>query len=438
VEGTIAACRRIQLEGQTVLTRILAIAFVVVVLGSIAMGFLLHNRARMAEELARNSAVMAEHARMEAMRDRDNAERELDAARKRELQLTEQSASVAKDLATVTERLRTHGVAELPVDAAGWRDLFNVKPDDWRHGLATAQKLARLPGDRPIEILEEIWSGLSVPAREQLMKPFVFDPPHASVLRVLQLAALDAELSVRERAWQYLRSYALEDFSLDPVRCEAWLRAQKGRSLAETLEQSLREFATRQSGLSGPQAEVALELLARSSPAPWRVAGVGRTALMREVGLVDRLRSTALAGSDEGRKALEALATLDFGEAEQRDIFLPWIATDASRPMSFVACSAIGKPGNTWAVRPLLDYLDRALAEEPVSNAAVFAATRALGEIGDRSEIPTLIARIEARENYSTVYGIGYFALGKLTGVSYHESHGASFWAQWHAQNKSK
>ena len=37
-----------------------------------------------------------------------------------------------------------------------------------------------------------------------------------------------------------------------------------------------------------------------------------------------------------------------------------------------------------------------------------------------------------------TVYGIGYFALGPLTGVEYDESHNGAWWREWWAENQEK
>jgi predicted esterase len=44
-----------------------------------------------------------------------------------------------------------------------------------------------------------------------------------------------------------------------------------------------------------------------------------------------------------------------------------------------------------------------------------------------------------ARDNtYDTVYGIGYFGLGKLTGVQYDEGHDGNWWRQWFEKNKGR
>lgn len=49
-----------------------------------------------------------------------------------------------------------------------------------------------------------------------------------------------------------------------------------------------------------------------------------------------------------------------------------------------------------------------------------------------------MIALIEADNTYDTIYGIGYFGLGKLTGVSYDESHDGAWWREWWEKNKHR
>lgn len=52
--------------------------------------------------------------------------------------------------------------------------------------------------------------------------------------------------------------------------------------------------------------------------------------------------------------------------------------------------------------------------------------------------IPVLIGAIDADNSYATIYGLGYFGLGKLTGVKYSESHNGAWWRRWWEENKSK
>src|SRR5262245_50920393 len=103
-----------------------------------------------------------------------------------------------------------------------WLARFNEAPDDWRHGWQVAEEIAALPPDEALAIMTGVWPHLSVPVKEQVLKPFVFDGGHVHALKVLDLAATDAALSVQSRAFTYLQSYAFRDFSTDYEAYRAW------------------------------------------------------------------------------------------------------------------------------------------------------------------------------------------------------------------------
>jgi hypothetical protein len=42
-----------------------------------------------------------------------------------------------------------------------------------------------------------------------------------------------------------------------------------------------------------------------------------------------------------------------------------------------------------------------------------------------------MIAVIDADNTYDTVYGVGYFGLGRLIGVEYDKSHNGAWWRRW-------
>jgi hypothetical protein len=61
-----------------------------------------------------------------------------------------------------------------------------------------------------------------------------------------------------------------------------------------------------------------------------------------------------------------------------------------------------------------------------------------IGELKDPRAIPTLIGIIDADNTYDTVYGVGYFGLGRLTGVRYSKTHDGAWWRKWWDENKSR
>ena len=61
-----------------------------------------------------------------------------------------------------------------------------------------------------------------------------------------------------------------------------------------------------------------------------------------------------------------------------------------------------------------------------------------LAQLASPKTIPAMIALIDADNTYDTVYGIGYFGLGNMTGVTYDQSHNGAWWRQWWENNKQR
>lgn len=119
----------------------------------------------------------------------------------------------------------SEAVEEIAVDPlAHWLARFAENPDNWRHGLAVAGEIAKLPPDEALAIMTGVWPHLSVPAKEQALKPFVFGEGHEHALPLLHLAATDPSLSVQGRALGYLKEYAFQDFSTDYDAYLDWAR----------------------------------------------------------------------------------------------------------------------------------------------------------------------------------------------------------------------
>ena len=65
-------------------------------------------------------------------------------------------------------------------------------------------------------------------------------------------------------------------------------------------------------------------------------------------------------------------------------------------------------------------------------------AASALAAIGDPEVIPRLIEIMRRDPTGAMNYDVGYFALGKLTGVTWHESHDAAWWLSWWETNRTR
>jgi predicted esterase len=95
--------------------------------------------------------------------------------------------------------------------------------------------------------------------------------------------------------------------------------------------------------------------------------------------------------------------------------------------------------GAAWAVDPLLAVLrESVITKDEARRTLIWDTATALAEIGDPRAIPDMIAAIAHDDTYDTVYGVGYFGLGKMTGVRYDESHNGQWWRQWWERERTR
>jgi hypothetical protein len=123
-------------------------------------------------------------------------------------------------------------------------------------------------------------------------------------------------------------------------------------------------------------------------------------------------------------------------DAQWQQAVLLAVIANGKDPEREAALRAMGVPGNGWAVAPIIEAMRSAVAKH--RRGVIWSGATALGEIGDARVIPDLIELIAADNSYDTVYGIGYFALNKLTGVDYQETHDGAWWQNWWRNNSRR
>jgi len=343
-----------------------------------------------------------------------------------------------------------------------WLARFNEAPEDWRHGWSVAQEIAKLPPDRALAIMTAVWPHLSVPVREQALKPFVFGSGHVHALKLLDLAAKDASLSVQGRAFTYLKAYAFQDFANDYEGYLAWAQTYRDMPLADALTQNARRFVADLRAL--PPAELAerirtLENLDLDTGDP---LGVDLAAVMREAGGLEAI-STCLEGEDveAKRRALDWSKTIKADETWLRTWVLPAIQDADGTDPEVVDASfrALARPDCKWAAESILEHLRRASTVEEVDPALLppeastgarpgtmagtgarppagtSSAASALAEIGDPAAIPALIEILVHDRSGRMNYDVGYFGLSKLTGVTWQERYDGAWWLDWWEKN---
>ncbi|HYO09180.1 MAG TPA: hypothetical protein VER17_09425 [Tepidisphaeraceae bacterium] len=309
---------------------------------------------------------------------------------------------------------------------------------DWRKALAVGCELAAADPDAALAALKSNWSRIpSSEARQQILKAFVFKA-HPRVLDVLDLGMNDPEPQVQAWAANYLCNYAFVDFAENRAAYSDWRRQAADKPLATVVAASARAYVERLKAARG--ADVAREarwvsearLGLREIPAA-RAAAVDAGALdLAAAWLRDHVGDR-----DIVRGAAELLCPLGPDEMYLRRVVLPLLVDEAT-PSEALAAAAdlLGRPGNAWAVEPLLDALRRALLTK--KDHAGWTIAGALGEIGDPGAIPPMIAVIAADNTYQTIYGVGHFGLSKMTGVRYDQSHDGAWWKQWWERERQR
>ncbi|MHC4399567.1 MAG: PEGA domain-containing protein [Planctomycetota bacterium] len=301
------------------------------------------------------------------------------------------------------------------------------------------------------ELVAAVWPQLNdFKVKQGLLKAFHFqENPH--VLKVLHLGVTDPNREVREYALTYVAEYSKQEFSGNTEAYRDWYAKNRDRPLDEvkragilqarpSLEKKLREIVARfEAGdLRGVQnlAEeagehedpIAIPILIGIIDADNSydtVYGVGYFALGRMIGV----RYSFHHDGPWWRRWWEKNKS-EYPE-EVRNCPIPDLSkTDHGR-------SYTPFPENMDTLKGQLDWLVEAL-QTGRPRGDIWGAAGEIAEFKDPSAIPTLIGLIEADNTYDTVYGIGYFGLGKLTGVRYNELHDGQWWRKWWEENKSR
>ena len=348
--------------------------------------------------------------------------------------------------------------------ADDWAARFaGLNDDNWRAAFALGGEVAALPPDQGWAVLRDNWPRVTnADARNQLVKAWYFhrtpdDRHHPHTLAVFHLSLTTPDPAGRDYANSYLKDVTLRDFVADGG-FEEWYAANKdkplGRAAADAAADAVRGL------VAAPQAELPKKLKFAGEHldrhfAEWpesrnAAADAGLVPFLRRVVAAGRRpppppagqRFAKPPGANPGPEemaalAVKLLAALRPTEADARADFLPLLAPEVSDAVRSAAVEALRRAGNTWAVGPLLDSLV-AESARPDQKTLVWNLAGVLAGIGDPRAIPTMIAVIARDDTYDTVYGVGYFGLGKLTGVVYDEAHTGAWWTDWWARSKAK
>lgn len=311
-------------------------------------------------------------------------------------------------------------------------ELLALNTSNWRQAFAVGQKLAALPPEIGLAALRSNWNSITNDtARQQLLKAFQF-AAHERLPAVLEMGLNDQSPEVQSWALNYLKEVALRDFSSDYSGAKAWLANHRDSTLATGLSDAVVEAAANMPHLSGDSLLAQLQLLHDCN-----IFLAKYPEAIASSGLPDLLGN--LARGNDPRAAVQALnaaSGLPLGDAWLRDVALPLLKTANTWEVTEAAAGVLSRSGSEWALKPLLDTLTESVYS--TNHHLGFSLTTDIAAIKSPKAIPMMIALIEAENTYDTVYGIGYFGLGKLTGVEYNPEHDGTWWRQWWTNNKQR
>ncbi len=314
---------------------------------------------------------------------------------------------------------------------ATWSARFKaMSPQDWRAGYAAGMELAALPSSEGYEILRANWKPeVSAEARKQTFKGWVSEN-HPDVFKVLDLGMRDRSLDVQNWSITYLKDLAFIDFAEDFDAYPAWYKSHSQMSVKEVETEGILRALNAARTSNGAERNHNLRLL--RSVDKLSFPGASPEILSATQFLFD----TENLGQ-EGVAALTALIHLTQpSESFMKPKLESWLASPSSE-RRMLALQVISGSPSPYEFQPLMEFLEKSLKAKDKTT-PMFQVGMAFGALEDLHAVPILIGAIDADNTYDTVYGLGYFGLTNLVGVSYDESHDGPWWKTWWAKNKNR
>jgi hypothetical protein len=339
-------------------------------------------------------------------------------------------------------------------DRAAWAKRLTGLRDHMHTAFSVGPELTLLEPDVGLEIVRAAWPEIRVQeVKTGLLKAFAFSKAlapkkHPRLVQVLHLGMSDPDLEVRQYAASYLKEIAHEDFNLHPAAYATWHRTYGEMPLDDVLQETQR---TPPAGLLELLDQIEDEFrggdLRKVADTARGIGELGHPyAIPTLIGILDADNSHETISGVGG--ALSELAGVNSSPFHDGPWWRRWWS-DAKRgyadEIQRLTIRELPKTPHGAAYRPLPKDLDtlpgllRHYAEGRVTEQGnVWSWAMQVAQFQDPTAIPFMIGAIEAKGGYETVYGIGWFGLGRLTGVDYDESHDGAWWRAWWNENKGQ
>lgn len=308
-------------------------------------------------------------------------------------------------------------------------------PSNWTSAFNSARTLKQLDPEEGWDVMRAAWSEMAEAEPKQQLLKAAYVAQHPYLAQILHLGVTDAAPAVQKWAFDFLRSTVLQDFASDYNAYERW-RTKYGALMLEDITLAAgRSFAAR---LNSTTVAQRIELVKQIEPSDAFRKQPVMAQVAHETGLVDifleLLVVSELKDNDRSEVA-KVLGCLGLDAKVLNDRIVPLIVEDDS--VRRAALSILGDHAHAAAV-PAIVLQMKAEFDRSKRNQRFQEFASALAKIGDVSVIPDLIEIIDRDNTYNTVYMVGYFGLGKLTGVKYDESHDGAWWRDWWQRNHNR
>lgn len=371
--------------------------------------------------------------------------------------LTERVTQLEQEVADLKEQLKSLQASTNQDTEESWVKKLVGLRNHMHTAFSVGPELTLLDPDKGLRIVQKAWPQIQVrEVKTGILKAFAFGKAlrpkkHPHVLQILNLGMTDSDAEIRRYAATYVQEFAKQDFAQDPEGYAAWYRKFGTKSPEEVIRLSTAEVPT---SLKQQLAKLTAAFRAGEMNTVQNLAAkIGETehpyAIPTLIGVIDADNSydTVYGVGYFGLRHATGVSYSPFHDgawwrrwwAKNKQNYPPEIAELSIPDLPKTEHGKQHKPfpDNTGSLEGKLEFLRQALAAGD-GRVNLWDLAGEIAKHEDPSAIPILIGIIEADNTYDTIYGVGYFGLGKLTGVTYEESHDGKWWRQWWNDNKSK
>lgn len=291
-----------------------------------------------------------------------------------------------------------------------------------------ADEIQDLGADKSFEIFTEVWPTLTTDDQKIGLLGAFSRSRHPLVVDIFEFGINDPSPGVQKSALKFLYHRTLKDFTGNIEAYREWRAETEGMVLDEIIEYTMAKKIE-----DAYQDDKALkELLAQTRR--WRRQGEMLDLCEHSI---NQRSPNAVLTVLRHLKRYQHNNTIS--EEYLRRVVVP-VLTDPDEVLDNMeiqesAMRALAGDGNQWAADVIMPIFYREFENDEIKRQYYKAAAKAIADRAKYDVIPELIQIIED-DPENAKRQIGRYALGRLTGVRYDESHDGEWWKDWWERNR--